>query len=93
MYSLPNLRRWSNGLSMLYSLSYGRQPVRTVHHGYLFRIADTIVGCDQLAAIEENIVTAFTEVGGDDNSRITITLNKAYKVCGSKFTKPFLHQP
>ncbi|KII88563.1 hypothetical protein PLICRDRAFT_110769 [Plicaturopsis crispa FD-325 SS-3] len=36
-------------------------------------------GSEQLAAIEENIVTAFTEVGGEDNNRFTVTLNRAYK--------------
>jgi hypothetical protein len=38
-------------------------------------------GCDALAAIEENVVIAFTEQGGDDNNRITMLLNRAYKVC------------
>jgi len=36
-------------------------------------------GCEQLAAIEENVVTAFTDIGGDDNNRITVILNRAYK--------------
>jgi anaphase-promoting complex subunit 5 len=39
------------------------------------------VGCDALAAIEQNVVIAFTEQGGDDNNRITVLLNRAYKVC------------
>lgn len=38
------------------------------------------IGCDQVAAIEENVVTAFTEVGGGDNNRFTVSLNRAYKV-------------
>jgi anaphase-promoting complex subunit 5 len=38
-------------------------------------------GCQQLAEVERNIVTAFTEVGGDDNNRFTVTLNRAYQVC------------
>jgi anaphase-promoting complex subunit 5 len=38
-------------------------------------------GCDELATVEENIVTAFTEAGGDDDNRLTVTLNRAYKVC------------
>ena len=38
-------------------------------------------GCSKLARIEEDIVTAFTEVGGDDNTRLTVTLNRAYWVC------------
>lgn len=37
-------------------------------------------GCDRLAAIEEDIVTAFTEVAGDDNCTITVALNRAYRV-------------
>ncbi|KAI9458485.1 hypothetical protein F5148DRAFT_1001378 [Russula earlei] len=36
-------------------------------------------GCEKLAVIEENIVTAFGEVGGDSNNAITITLNRAYR--------------
>ncbi|THH12641.1 hypothetical protein EW146_g7506 [Bondarzewia mesenterica] len=36
-------------------------------------------GCDKLAAIEENIVTAFTEAAGDDNNAITVNLNRAYR--------------
>jgi anaphase-promoting complex subunit 5 len=39
-----------------------------------------LIGCDHVAAVEENVVTAFTEVGGDDNNRFTVTLNRAYKV-------------
>lgn len=37
-------------------------------------------GCNQLSSVEENVVVAFAEVGGDDNNRITTTLNRAYKV-------------
>ncbi|KAM5535233.1 hypothetical protein V8D89_011169 [Ganoderma adspersum] len=37
-------------------------------------------GCTKLAGIEEDIVTAFSEVGGDDNTRLTVTLNRAYHV-------------
>ncbi|KAI0273378.1 hypothetical protein BC834DRAFT_965918 [Gloeopeniophorella convolvens] len=36
-------------------------------------------GCEKLAAIEENIVTAFGEIGGDNNNVITVTLNRAYR--------------
>ncbi|KZT68114.1 hypothetical protein DAEQUDRAFT_339649 [Daedalea quercina L-15889] len=35
-------------------------------------------GCARLAQIEENMVTAFTEVGGTDNNRLTVALNRAY---------------
>jgi hypothetical protein len=38
-------------------------------------------GCEKLAVIEENIVTAFNEVGGDNNNVTTVTLNRAYRVC------------
>jgi hypothetical protein len=41
---------------------------------------DIHAGCEKLAIIEENIVTAFAEVGGDSNNAITITLNRAYRV-------------
>jgi hypothetical protein len=37
-------------------------------------------GCDELAAVEEDVVTAFTDVCSDDNNRITVKLNRAYKV-------------
>jgi len=36
-------------------------------------------GCEKLAIIEENLVTAFSEVGGDNNNAITVTLNRAYR--------------
>ncbi|KAI0637056.1 hypothetical protein C8Q77DRAFT_1095769 [Trametes polyzona] len=35
-------------------------------------------GCSKLARIEEDIVLAFTEPGSDDNTRLSITLNRAY---------------
>ena len=38
-------------------------------------------GCEKLAVIEENIVTAFNEVGGDNNNVLTVTLNRVYRVC------------
>ncbi|KAJ7582745.1 hypothetical protein C8J56DRAFT_791650 [Mycena floridula] len=37
-------------------------------------------GCHQLSEIEQNIVLAFTGIGGDDNTRITTILNQAYKI-------------
>ncbi|KAI0030755.1 hypothetical protein K488DRAFT_87485 [Vararia minispora EC-137] len=36
-------------------------------------------GCEKLAAIEEDIVTLFTETGGDDNNTIVVALNRAYR--------------
>jgi hypothetical protein len=44
-------------------------------------------GCEKLAVIEENIVTAFNEVGGDNNNVITVTLNRAYRVCAITLCK------
>ncbi|KAH9934779.1 uncharacterized protein B0H18DRAFT_978208 [Fomitopsis serialis] len=35
-------------------------------------------GCARLAQVQENMVTAFTEVGGADNNRLTVALNRAY---------------
>jgi hypothetical protein len=37
-------------------------------------------GCDRLSILEENLVIAFTDVGGEDNNRITVILNQAYRV-------------
>ncbi|KAI0046097.1 hypothetical protein FA95DRAFT_1560450 [Auriscalpium vulgare] len=36
-------------------------------------------GCERLAAIEEDYVTAFSDIGSDDNNVITVTLNRAYR--------------
>lgn len=47
---------------------------------YLTVLLTRILGCTQLARIEENIVTAFTEVGGEDDNRLVTTLNRAYYV-------------
>lgn len=38
------------------------------------------LGCDKLAALEENIVITFMEPSTDNNNRLAIILNKAYKV-------------
>ncbi|CCL99134.1 uncharacterized protein FIBRA_01149 [Fibroporia radiculosa] len=35
-------------------------------------------GSTRLSHIEENVVTAFTTVGGDDNNRVVVTLHRAY---------------
>ena len=45
----------------------------------LYEIQSSL-GCNRLSAISENTVIAFTEVGGDDNNRLTVTLNQAYRV-------------
>jgi len=44
-------------------------------------------GCEKLAIIEENTVSAFNEVGGDNNNVITVTLNRAYRVCAVTLSK------
>ena len=49
-------------------------------------VLNFVIGCDRLAAIEENIVTAFTEVGSDDNNRLIAILNRAYKVSMGDFS-------
>ena len=43
-------------------------------------LSKTTPGCHRLAAIEEDIVTAFGEIGGDDNNVLTVNLNRAYRV-------------
>ncbi|KDQ33264.1 hypothetical protein PLEOSDRAFT_1091403 [Pleurotus ostreatus PC15] len=48
------------------------------HHA-VQSVAWNAIGCDRLTVIEEDIVTAFTMVGGDDNNRITVILNRAYR--------------
>lgn len=45
---------------------------------YLFKYR--LQGCDQIASIEEDVVVAFTDPDGEDSNRITVILNKAYKV-------------
>jgi hypothetical protein len=52
----------------------------TIYSGGCQASVDTDTGCEKLAVIEENIVTAFNEVGGDSNDAITVTLNRAYRV-------------
>ncbi|GBE82222.1 predicted protein [Sparassis crispa] len=36
-------------------------------------------GCTEIGKIEQNIVSAFTEVGGADHNRLIVTLNRAYQ--------------
>ena len=38
------------------------------------------IGCAKLADIEESVVLAFTDPGSNDNSRLTATVNRAYRV-------------
>ncbi|KAF9500899.1 ARM repeat-containing protein [Pleurotus eryngii] len=48
------------------------------HHA-VQSVAWNAIGCDRLTMIEEDIVTAFTVIGGNDNNRITVILNRAYR--------------
>jgi hypothetical protein len=75
------LWRQSNGPNTLCKLSCGRRLVSCrILCTQLFITGILLKGCDHLASIEENIVTGFTDVSGDDNNRITVAVNSAYKV-------------
>ncbi|KDQ60855.1 hypothetical protein JAAARDRAFT_31853 [Jaapia argillacea MUCL 33604] len=65
--------QWVDGQGNLASESeqFGQHAVQSI----LWSAA----GCSKLSDIEENVVTAFTELGGNDNNRITVILNRAYK--------------
>ncbi|KAI0093630.1 hypothetical protein BDY19DRAFT_918021 [Irpex rosettiformis] len=39
----------------------------------------SVMGNNRLAEIEEDVVLAFTDIGGPDNNRLTVTLNRAYR--------------
>ena len=41
---------------------------------------ESFPGCGQLSTLEEQLVIIFTEMRGDDNNRLTVTINQAYKV-------------
>ena len=72
----------NNGINIQSSQSSGVQQVRYAQWWGL-AIIYIHTGCEKLAVIEENIVTAFVEIGGDSNSAITITLNRTYRVRSS----------
>jgi hypothetical protein len=74
------LKIQSNGAGTLSNLSFGMQQVRPTAVDIL-AVVKLDTGCEKLAVIEENIITAFSEVGGDNNNVITVTLNRAYRVC------------
>lgn len=38
------------------------------------------IGCQRLCIVEENIVLAFIESGGDSSTRLAVSLNQAYTV-------------
>ena len=76
-----SLKTQSNGANTLFNQSFGVQRVRAATAVNHLAFVDTDIGCEKLAVIEENIITAFNEVGGDNNNVITVTLNRAYRVC------------
>ena len=43
-------------------------------------VYESFLGCGQLSTLEEQLVIIFTEMRGDDNNRLTVTINQAYKV-------------
>lgn len=69
----------SNGANTLYNPLFGVRQVRSAMVDFQ-GVVDTDTGCEKLAIIEENVVTAFSEVGGDSNDAIIVTLNRAYRV-------------
>ena len=49
---------------------------------WLWKVDATFyLGCHQLAAIEEDVVIAFTPMAGEDSQRLVVVLNRAHKVC------------
>lgn len=38
------------------------------------------LGCDKLSSLEDDMVLAFMEPGTESDTRLTVVLNKAYKV-------------
>jgi hypothetical protein len=76
----------SNGAGTPFNPSFGMQQVRPAAIDIL-AVVKFDTGCEKLAVIEENIVTAFNEVGGDNNNVITVTLNRAYRVCAITLCK------
>lgn len=69
----------NNGHNMLSNPSCGVQQVYA-DSMLVYSGTDLSTGCDRLSVIEENLVIAFTDVGGDDNNRLTVILNQAYRV-------------
>ncbi len=84
-----SLKIQSNGASMRFNLLSGVQQVRPTVVD-LLGLVKSDTGCEKLAVIEENIVTTFNEVGGDNNNVITVTLNRAYRVCAVTLCKEIL---
>lgn len=84
-----SLKIQSNGAGTPFNPSFGMQQVRPAAIDIL-AVVKFDTGCEKLAVIEENIVTAFNEVGGDSNNVITVTLNRAYRVCAITLCKKFI---
>jgi len=59
--------------------SYGASPVGVSPLNQNSRFEYSL-GCGQLSTLEEQLVIIFTEMRGDDNNRLTVTINQAYKV-------------
>lgn len=49
----------------------------------------TRIGCDKLSTVEGNIVMAFTEPGGESTNRLSVILNRSYKVFSTLFLFEF----
>jgi anaphase-promoting complex subunit 5 len=73
----PDNEQWAQ--HAVQSVVWGAAGQSSTHQ--LMKSSPSSTGCDRLAAIEENLVIAFTDVGGEDNNRITVVLNQAYRVC------------
>ncbi|KAF7294962.1 Cytoskeleton-associated protein 5 [Mycena indigotica] len=86
----PTFLRFKLDLMPLESLTIGStiNPLRlvTATNGHSTRSS-----CERIAAIEENIVAAFTDVGGSDNNRITTILNQAYRASFTWSLAALLH--
>lgn len=53
---------------------------RSVDPLSIYSGVECFLGCGQLSTLEEQLVIIFTEMRGDDNNRLTVTINQAYKV-------------
>jgi hypothetical protein len=66
---------------MRYNRLFGPQLVILSHpHNIQLWLRFSVPGCDALAAIERIIVISFTEAERDSNTRLSVILNRAYKV-------------
>jgi hypothetical protein len=67
---------------------FGPQLVNLFHlHNVRLCLRFSVLGCDALAAIERIIVISFTEAERDSNSRLSVILNRAYKVIYFSWSK------